>query len=432
MGAIAIGRRSVASLLTVLILLASAQPSLVAAAKDRQLRESGVEIVGLDPLQSMPSKEAQAIALDEAYWYAVDHPADIGYPWLDGEKGVLHLAASSSRGGDLLEAYQLEADASGATLEIRAVPRSIAELDSIRDGVIALTRERFPGWQTIVQTEPDEIDGRIVITLNQMDDSLITELARRFGTEAIAVRVIPGFQPEASIGGRQADWSPFFGGARIHTPDATCSSGFPWVVVPSAGTEGMLTAAHCIPNGGTVSSAVTSMGTVTSGSRENWKPNDGTVPFTGQTELAGDLALVQMASGKGADPKIYRGSASSASWDWVTAIWSRSPAIGDQFHISNQQSGDIGPYTVSGTHLDVFYLNASAWARNVTRADRTWFPACPSGGSSGGAVFTNRNDGSVAAKGIHSGVFTDWITCWVWFTDIRLADQYLPGFLLTH
>jgi hypothetical protein len=358
------------------------------------------------------------------------HPVDLGYPWIDPATGLVQFSAATDLGRELLASRIAAAAQEDVSATIRHASRSIADLNAVREGVISLAAEGVPGAEFIAMTEPDEVNGRIVITVSDMSDELMAELAERFDPASIAVRLIAGFRPEASTGGRRADTSPFYGGARIYTPDYTCSSGFSWSVVLTADVPGMLTAGHCVANGGAVS-AHSSMGTVSKSSEENWNPGNGTVPFSGQSALAGDLALVRLYSYRDASPRIYRGGPTSSSWDWVTAIWSRSPVLNDQFYVSGQTSGDLGIYSVWATHVDVYYFNLSAWARNMTEGYAS-FAACPQGGDSGGAVFTNRSDGSVAAKGIHSGSFSDVVSCYEWFTDIRLADTYLPGGLLIH
>ncbi|WP_314408272.1 hypothetical protein [Streptomyces sp. DSM 40484] len=63
----------------------------------------------------------------------------------------------------------------------------------------------------------------------------------------------------------------------------------------------MLTAAHCIPNGGSVTTRNDVMGYVIEGLRENWDGNGslrGTVPYPNDDEFRGDLALVEMPDGE--------------------------------------------------------------------------------------------------------------------------------------
>lgn len=78
--------------------------------------------------------------------------------------------------------------------------------------------------------------------------------------------------------------------------------------------------------------------------------------------------------------------------------------------------------------MDKWYSGAGplVWARNVTEGTKSG--ACIQGGDSGGSVFT-LTSGGVSAKGIISGI--GWLGCYVYFTDIRSAQDGLPGRVLT-
>lgn len=391
----------------------------------------GIEIVGPDSLQSIPANEAQAAAFDKAYLFVLAHPNDAGYPFLDGKSNVLYFTAASPSGRALFEAEQGDKASTGPAISIRETSRSLAQLQAIRDDIVHWTMSlpRDATRALITATEPDELNNRIIITVSGDDASLLGEIAERYGTDAIAVRVSPGWLPQSTYGQRRNDTSPHYGGAWIKPPGINCSSAFSWGISVSV-PDAMLTAGHCARNGGTVTMPNGStLGTVKSGYEENWKDGDGTVPFTGQSALAGDLALIRLTSSQHASPRIYRGHSTSSSWDYVGAIWSRSPIKTDQYWVGGSYGGETGVYTVVATNKDEFYVNEWAWARNMTEGE-SYNGSCAVAGDSGGSVFTNRTDGSVAAKGVSSGsILWPWGTCSHWFTDIRLAAQYLPGAL---
>ena len=153
-------------LLAAAIVVLGALPSSVVASGDAATDSAGVAVVGNEVFQSTPNNELQASVLEKAYQFASLHSEDVGYPWLDGQRGELRLAASSPRGRELLAANMAASEPTDIDIEIRDMPRSIAVLDTIREGVIAITQEKFPGSQFIAMTEPDEINERIVISLN--------------------------------------------------------------------------------------------------------------------------------------------------------------------------------------------------------------------------------------------------------------------------
>jgi hypothetical protein len=95
------------------------------------------------------------------------------------------------------------------------------------------------------------------------------------------------------------------------------------------------------------------------------------------------------------------------------------------------RSGELCSYQVATTRVSLLYLDPYGWARNVTEGTRSNYSGCPTGGDSGGSVFTVRSDGAIAAKGIHSGHAATIGTCFEYFTDIREAYFGLPGWLMT-
>ncbi len=125
------------------------------------------------------------------------------------------------------------------------------------------------------------------MTVSQVHDELFKELAARFGTEALAIRVDANAgNAMTNVDTRQNDKSPFYGGADLYQP--SCSDAFAWV--NGSLWEGMLTAAHCAP---TVNFTVLAESNHTMGhvGYENWVNGDGTVPYPGQTALRGDVAF---------------------------------------------------------------------------------------------------------------------------------------------
>jgi hypothetical protein len=397
---------------------------------DPSRHPSGIDIVGALSLQSTPSNELQSRAYWQAWEYAEMHGSDVGYPWIDGASGLVHIRAASSQGRALLQTVRTVGALATLPVDIEDVEYSFADLEAIRGDIAARFEARDPLYMDIAKTAPDEINNRIIVTTRDATDGLLADLADRYGTVPVAVRELPGFRPYATAGGRQHDYSPFYGGAKIYPPGLECTSAFAWTL--PGGGDGMLTAAHCVPNGGRVNRPTSAggelpMGTVTAWDEENWMTEAGTTYYTGEHTFKGDVALIRLDGGRESRARMYVGGPDSDTYKLVTAIWSRGPDIGDQYWMGGKTSGDVGIFEVNDLHVDVYYVNLYSTARNMTEGYKPNYDGCSNPGDSGGSVYTYRNDGSVAAKGTHSGAASIVFSCFEYFTDIRLSDTALPG-----
>jgi hypothetical protein len=214
----------------------------------------------------------------------------------------------------------------------------------------------------------------------------------------------------------------------ITLPVGICSSAFSWRF-PNL-TDGMLTAGHCAHTGGQVSTPDDPIGTVVATDFENWRVGfgNGTRILPGDNIYRGDLALVQNHPGQASENWIYRGGTTSSTRTEVTATWGRSPAVGDIHRTGGQTSGEISNWEVTTTHIDLNYLfTGGEWVRNITESQHTTgSQTCVESGDSGGSVFTI-SDSTVVAKGVISGKYELGGWCFVYFTDVRLANAYWNG-----
>ena len=370
-------------------------------------------MVDLAVMQIHPTSEAEATAVSLALQFAMDHPDDVAFPWIDRKDGRLQLTSVNAAGTALVTDL---ADLIAVPSQNRLATRSFGEVTRIANEVTLLRGTGVPGEDLIYKVEPDWRDNRVIVTISELNDGLLKELASQFGQDAVAVRVNPDLPRVNSDDARNSDASPFGGGARINVPGGTCSSGFAWI---NGSQQGMITAAHCTPTGGAVSTPVHSMGNVTSGSGENWKPNDGTVPYTGQTSLRGDVALIWLGSTRSSHAFMFRGGPTSTTGNTVKSAWGRFSQSGDTVCVGGATRGELCGWTVYGVGIHVFYFNESAWARNMVEVLKSGRP-CTAGGDSGGPVYTFVS-GGVAAKGIHSGGAQKSV-CSIssYFTDIQI------------
>lgn len=204
----------------------------------------------------------------------------------------------------------------------------------------------------------------------------------------------------------------------------------------------MLTAGHCVPNGGTVYtatappyfSAVEQMGFVTANSRENWNNGTGTTHLVGDLASSaayrGDIALIQVMSGKTSSGHVYSDPGPySRPVKEMTNSWSSD---GQQFCTDGIQTGEMCSWEVLGVGVDVTYDDGDVF-RGGNVAIKTGQCLIP--GDSGGPAYTVRSDGGVAAKGIISGGggggSDNWggylDPCFITYTDMRDPWLGLPG-----
>jgi hypothetical protein len=380
-------------------------------------------------VQPRPRSEAEAQAVSDAQVFAEDHREDVGYPWLDPSTGTVELSAASKEGRVILDGESLALRAAGGStpkISVRDTNRSMADLMAISDDVTLLRQQGVPDAELIYMTAPDFEANRIVIRVGAPSTKLFAELARRYGTEAIAVWIDPS-PHDASTLARQADVPDFWGGAAIVTPSYGCSDAFSWSTGSIAG-DALLTAAHCIPSGGNVKIGTSSTvrGTVTASSGENWSATNGTQYFSGQGTYHGDLALIRLNSSYRSDSEIYRGGPTSSSHSTVTSRLLRYSYQFENVFVGGARTGETGPYLIDLVNTNVWYNldGPNVIARNVDTADLVHAGTAIDHGDSGGSVFRVNSSGNIIAVGVESGRVGD---SKLIFTDIYHAFLGLPG-----
>jgi hypothetical protein len=281
----------------------------------------------------------------------------------------------------------------------------------------------------IWQSEVDPLDGSVILSVQTLTPQLAQAIVAAYGVDAVHVRISP--QPDSMPTSRNHDTSPYYGGDFLGTTTGTCTGGFPW----SGNT--MVSAGHCWPEGGNVSIDGSVIGTVSSGSRENWTNGTGTVYLTGSSIYRGDISLIALVSGKTVAGQIFRGNSSSTTSAAVGEMWSRSPVAGDQYCTGGSISGEICGWVVSNAGINHTYTDGQVLRNAVQSSYRQGW--CLQKGDSGGPVYTVRSDGKVAAKGIINGAGgggSDFYggaldPCIMWFTDIYQPYYGFPGTLVT-
>jgi hypothetical protein len=313
-----------------------------------------------------------------------------------------------------------------ANVSIRDVAFSMAELIAISDDVTTLQQQAVPDADLIYSTAPDFQNSRIVIRVSAASTTLFAELARRYGTEAIALWIDPKGRGGSTLRSRDADVSPYWGGAKIGTPSYSCSDAFSWTIGATNGNA-LITAAHCIPAGGGVKIGTSSTirGTVAVSSEENWSPTNGTTYYSGQSTYRGDVALIRLYSSVSSAAKIYRGGPTSSSSSTVVTRLGRYSYLDENVFVGGMRTGETGPYHVNMVNVNWWYSQdgPNVVIKNATIAYILSGPFIAQG-DSGGSVFRENASGNIIAVGVLSGFAGDSSAV---FTDLYHTYLALPG-----
>ncbi|MFF9484514.1 DNRLRE domain-containing protein [Streptomyces sp. NPDC014676] len=314
------------------------------------------------------------------------------------------------------------------------VEHSVTALESVRDEILQLPEAELPGVSGLRVASVDAVRNRVVVETETAAPALVAALGERYGTDSVAVQVTPGVDALDPQANRYNDTSPYYGGARIYSQltmsSATwCTAGFSWKY---NGKWYVVTAGHCTTGSGAVLNPSKSdyIGPVV---RDNWKNGSGSVKLSGQKYYSGDLALYRVESGSSASARIYKGGKTSSSSRPVHDYWRRWAQSGDKVCTGGMMTGEKCGWKVTDTQATIRYSGGTT-ARNMVVAKKT-SGSCTIKGDSGGPVYTVDGSGRAFAKGIISGggggggddsggLFDP---CWLYFTDIGLANSAFPG-----
>lgn len=320
------------------------------------------------------------------------------------------------------------------TPRTEVVKHSVTALESLRDEVLQLSEAELPGAGALHVASVDAEANRVVVGTETATPDLVIALGERYGTDTVAVQIMPGvdeLEPQAT---RYNDTSPYYGGARIYSlmsdnKASWCTAGFPWRYNSK---WYMVTAGHCTSGNGAITnpSGDDYIGPVV---RDNWKNGHGSVKLSGQKYYSGDLALYRINSDSSASARIYKGGKTGKSSRPVKDYWRRWAQEGDKVCTGGMMTGEICGWEVTDTQVTFDYSGGTT-ARNMVVAKKT-SGSCTTHGDSGGPVYTVDSSGRAYAKGIHSGgggggsdhsggLFDP---CWAFFTDIGLANSAFPG-----
>ncbi|RZB13648.1 hypothetical protein StrepF001_42950 [Streptomyces sp. F001] len=182
---------------------------------------------------------------------------------------------------------------------------------------------------------------------------------------------------------------------------------------------------------------------------DNWKNGQGSVKVAGKSYYLGDLVTGEVIDNKySVSARVYKGGPHGSQTRRVQDRWTTRSKVGEQFCYGGSTTGEVCGWKVTSGKQTIEYGDGTI-VKNVTRAKKS-SGTCAVGGDSGGPVYTVLSNGHIYAKGVISGSLcngwgigsdadddgwnddrdcsdaTDW-DCELVFTDIKLAEDALPG-----
>jgi hypothetical protein len=149
---------------------------------------------------------------------AEENPASFGYPWPDAATGELVPSPTSSQEDQIIAAWVSRSTAAkGVSRRTRSVNRTWGELEALKHDATFLVQAGVPDAKLIYMSEPDFRENRVIVTVEKLSDQLMTALAARYGTAAIAVRVEPNRPHTFPRAGRATLIGLLFTEARVLT-----------------------------------------------------------------------------------------------------------------------------------------------------------------------------------------------------------------------
>lgn len=320
------------------------------------------------------------------------HYNDAGYAYtaLDFDTRIVTLYYKGTPPEDALAAQAPNAD--GVRVEI--VPTKYSE------------PELHAGAQALMDTSR-LLDGPLINTIFKNKDysGLIANVDPKQLEAATAL--INDYQKAAGvpveIGSGQAvdfqtrrnDSSPWQGGGQLHFPGTNlhnvCTSGFS--VLTTGGEGRLLTAGHCKLNGENEATTRVNDGggdLIANNGDMQWAPNY-------------DSLLIDPPASPATIGKVFGGP-----WDAGTGNaryqfhvgGSAAPSVGDTVCVSGANTGERCNRTITNTGVE---FNCPGTTTNCSGFVYSGSGVTTTGGDSGAPVYVERADGSVGARGIHSG-----------------------------
>ncbi|MEU7990601.1 DNRLRE domain-containing protein [Streptosporangium canum] len=421
---------------------------------------------------ALPMAEAQAHALSSAQDRVDTYPAALAPPHLDMVTGQIIVPAATAEGRDLGSAvlngtaylsngatdwtisdartgtgdYQDGEGLAGETETYSFSPQipdatnSAERLNTIADEVLSLDATQLPGADKLLAARVWPQRNQVLLQATAVTPELRLALAQRYGTNTTAIWLRPGAShPVADVDSRNNPTeNGYIEGGALYRPinGGSCTTAFSW---GGAGKNFITTAGHCVPR----AKDPNDIGITSLGLREEstWDDGVGSVKIPGQPTTYGDAGLIDISIQRRI-PSIFIGGVNSSTWSPVASQWYRRSQDGDQYCVGGALTGQTCGWKVTHIGWKVQYKKAGLtetvrWVNRAVRVNR-----CNAGGDSGAPIYTIRShkghpdDGSVIAKGIHSGSEKDaegntkTADCVSFFTDIMDVSKAFGGQVL--
>jgi hypothetical protein len=379
-----------------------------------------------------PPPAAQAV-LDRVRQLAEAHPDVFGAAYYDAAAGRVVVRGRGARMNTLLAQATADADVAVRT---DAAALTWDELMALFDRTLTV---RLPGGARVYSATLDFENQRVVAETSSTSAAVRGELRAALGPN-VAVRA---GAPVARLS-RNADVSPFFGGARIiqgidQGGENFCTAAFPWRL--GDGAAALLTAGHCVPvgDGWTWFTDATQVqpgnGSATYKVGGDWgatyAEGIGSVKVNTRTVAnTGDVGQIRIVSGRTVAAFMYTGAWNSTSSAKITAQ-NPNPALNTTgLCEGGSRNGETCGWKIISTFTGYVDSRSGDTIRAVMAAQKSSATTCPAPGDSGAPVYV-RNSTGITAMGILSGGVVSGSTCIMYFTSLNYAIGSLGGSLVT-
>jgi hypothetical protein len=161
-----------------------------------------------------PMPEPLARAWSDARLLAEQNPDVLGHPWADRAKGELVIAVVNPQGEAIARSWMARGAAQAVSkptprllpptvaVRFRTTEHSFRQLETIQHEAIGKGAAGYNGDNRIWSSGVEEEHQRVVLETDRVVDPFLFALAKKYGSEVIAVRVDPHAGPFTTTSGQ--------------------------------------------------------------------------------------------------------------------------------------------------------------------------------------------------------------------------------------
>jgi len=161
-----------------------------------------------------PMAEPLARASSDARLLAEQNRDALGYPWADRAKGELVISVVNPQGEAIVRSWIARGAAQAVSkpapsllrptvpVRFRTTAHSFRQIETIQHEAIGKGAAGFSGENRIWSSGVDEEHQRVVLETDRVVDPFLFALAKKYGTEVLAIRVDPRAGPVTAVSGQ--------------------------------------------------------------------------------------------------------------------------------------------------------------------------------------------------------------------------------------